>query len=51
MEQILRIDADVIVCSSLTRAQQTAESIKKTMTTYRTKDIKLIVDERLGDNE
>lgn len=51
IEQILRIDADVIVCSSLTRAQQTAESIKKTMTTYRTKDIKLIVDERLGDNE
>lgn len=51
IEQILRIDADIIICSSLTRAQQTAESIKKTMTSHRTKDIKLIVDERLCDNK
>jgi broad specificity phosphatase PhoE len=46
----LRINADIIYCSQLKRAQETAEIIKKTFNIYREKDIKIIVDERLADN-
>ena len=49
-EQILRINPDIIYCSSLTRAKQTAESINKTLTTHRKKDINIIVDERLSND-
>ncbi len=50
IETLLRIDADIIYCSWLKRAQQTAEIIKKTISIYRTKDVKIIVDERLSYN-
>lgn len=51
IEHLLRIDADVIVSSSLTRAKQTAEIIKKTIKTHRNKDIKLLVDEKLSNDK
>ncbi|MDD3263062.1 MAG: class I tRNA ligase family protein [Candidatus Absconditabacteria bacterium] len=50
IEKLLRINADIIYCSQLKRAQETAEIIKKTFNIYREKDIKIIVDERLADN-
>jgi broad specificity phosphatase PhoE len=48
VEKILRINPDIIISSPLQRAQQTAEIIKKTLTTYREKDVELIVDNRLS---
>ncbi len=49
IEKILRIHPDIIVCSHLTRAQQTAESIKNSLLTYSKKDVQIISDQRLGD--
>lgn len=49
MEKILRINPDIIYYSPRKRTQQTAQEIKKIITTYRNKDIKLLVDERLAN--
>jgi hypothetical protein len=35
----------------LIRAKQTAEAIQKSMLNYREKDIKIIVDDKLADND
>lgn len=50
IEQILRIDADIIFCSWLTKWKDTAEAIKEIIANYRKKDINIIVDERLANN-
>lgn len=51
IEKVLRINPDIIYCSSLTRSQQTGEIIKKIITSHRSKDIKLLVDDRLSSGE
>jgi len=50
IEKTLRIDSDIIICSWFLRAQQTAENIKKTMMSYRKKDVQIIIDGRLWND-
>lgn len=51
IEEILRINPDIICCSWLVRSQQTGETIKKIITSHRSKDIKLLIDDRLSSGE
>jgi phosphohistidine phosphatase SixA len=48
IENILRTQADVIYCSTLPRAMQTAEKVQKIFQEYRGKEVGIIYDERLA---
>lgn len=49
IENILRVNPDVIYASNLTRAQQTAQEIQHILLTYRHKTVEIITDENLSE--
>jgi phosphohistidine phosphatase SixA len=51
IEQVLRINADIIYVSPATRTLQTAEEVQKIMKIYRNKDIEIKTEEKLRSGE
>ncbi|MEI6773528.1 MAG: phosphoglycerate mutase family protein [bacterium] len=51
IENILRINPDIVYTSPSLRTRQTAEEVAKIMKTYRDKKIKIKIDERLRVEE
>lgn len=49
IENVLRINPDVIYTSDLIRAQQTAQEIQTILSTYRNKTVEIITDVRLAN--
>lgn len=43
VEQVIRIDPEVIVCSDFVRTQQTAEGVQQILKTYLSKEAPLVV--------